>query len=149
MPPVRIPKPPPAYRCSFEYFWLGLTDWFAEQALPTSARAALPAGGTPPASSGWGVLGKTAVGAVALLLLIAFVVAQLAPVLVLGMGWAGTGAVASATMWLAGASGLAFLLWLPLSAGRRVWRFSNHMCRRGYEIRHGLRPRVSPVATRR
>lgn len=149
MPPVRIPRAPPPYRCSLDYFWLGLVDWFAEQSLPASARPLPSKDSTAPESGSWGVLGKTALGAVLLLLLIAFVVAQLAPFLVQGLGWAGTGAVASGTMWLAAASSLAFLLWLPLSAGRRAWRFSERMCRRGYEIRHGLRDRVGAVATRR
>ncbi len=149
MPPVRIPRAPPAYRCTFDYFWTGLTDWFAEQSLPARARHDLPDSQGPAEPGVGSVLAKTVLGAVLLLLLIAFVVAQLAPVLVQGMAWAGTGAVADAAMWLAGLSSLAFLLWVPLSAGRRVWRFTHRMCRRGYEIRHGLRDRVSAVATRR
>lgn len=119
--------------CSFKTFWLGFTDWWAEQCLSPEQRSTHRQ--TLPQASKklqWILLAALVLGAPAL-------AAVLAPLAADTLSVAGTHVVARSAEVLAIAIGLLFVVGLPLWAALKIRRFCRDMCERGHDILDGTR----------
>lgn len=121
--------------CTLRTFFIGLSDWWAEQFLPATARPAPPARSTP---------SRLLQGLTLLLLLCAMPVllSLFAPAVAHGFSFLGPRVVSRVAEGLLVALSVALAVGVPVLAGRRVFHFCSAMCERGYDIQTGRRTRV-------
>ncbi len=129
--PKTTPLP---YRCSFENFWLGLKDYVLERVTGPNASQG-SAAVTRSAASSVTLLSVAAV----LMVVLAFALAQFAPVWIGSAYSPSTRQVAEFSVVASTLVAVAVMLAVPAVVGWRFWRFSRAMCVRGWEIRCGTR----------
>lgn len=129
------------YRCSAQYFWAGLLDWWQEKLYAERHPDYSPSSDTGSDKPRKGLGATLLAGAAALALLgaLAVVVATLAPALSKGVSVVGTANVAWASVWAVVGLSVALFAVLPLWLGWKFLRFSKAMCRRGWQIHTGQR----------
>lgn len=127
---IKFPSRAP---CTWKAFRAGIADWFVEKtSSPAPSKAPLDAERAAPR------LRKLAIVLV-LLLCAPFLAAAFAPVAAKSLSLAGPQAVAGASMALAVAVGLLFVVGVPVYLGWRLMRFAHSMCERGNELLAGSR----------